>query len=289
MMFYSNRYMFYAKYLSDVRIYFEQTMPMAAGVGFDCYTKYSSVDDSSSEDKIANEIDNSIDKYLDAVKREQLTSFAHESGSNLYERYKNSGRPWDEFNRIQDKQYEVGSSCKIVVNDKVINLRGKPDVYGFIDDSNSNANSNANIIVDWKVNGYCSKNPLSPKKGYVWYSKTGASHKDCLLLRHNGVEVNANGLQASNEEWYVQLVMYAMMLGFGIDTIIGIDQMVCGGGQMEIAMYRGVVGKRDIDIMRQKIEYMWDKIKSGVIFDDGPNPAVTEQLDKHPDSYVMFS
>ncbi len=109
-------------------------------------------------------------------------------------------------------------------------LMGKPDCsyinkYG------------TSVILDFKVNGFYSDYPVSPKPGYLRLrsgsenivTKLGP-HKDCMPMSHNGTLINvATYLERVDITWGRQLCFYAWLCGceIGSDFIVGIDQVVC--------------------------------------------------------------
>src|SRR6185436_14755744 len=106
-------------------------------------------------------------------------------------------------------------------------LLGKPDVH-FVN------NADHTVILDFKVNGYCSKTGASPNAGYLRLRSAGVTnlgmHKNCQPMMHNGMMINiASYLEDQDDDWARQLSIYAWLCGcpVGSDFLVAIDQLAC--------------------------------------------------------------
>ena len=147
---------------------------------------------------------------------------------------------------------------------------GKPDVFFSID--------GVVVILDWKVNGYCSIRGFSPLKGYSkirdgWDSPPSRSnnntHKDCIIDLWNGMEINvASGFEDIKPDWAMQCSIYAWLMGVevGGDFIIMIDQLACRGGKIRVAEHRNRVGEAHQKQIFNIANDLWEIVNSDWIF-----------------------
>ena len=105
-------------------------------------------------------------------------------------------------------------------------LKGKPDVF-YINENRDK------VILDFKVNGYCSNSSVSPMPGYVRLRSAAdqmpKTHKDAFVMK--GVNVGTY-LETLNEDWARQLSFYGWLCGcdVGSDFIVALDQLACAPG-----------------------------------------------------------
>jgi len=137
---------------------------------------------------------------------------------------------------------------------------GKPDVY-FIN------TEGCPIVLDWKVNGFCSKYNKSPAKGYVkvrdgWQGSpsrgAGACHKDALVVKTNGIKINCGiTMDEVDKKWATQLTTYAWLMGarVGEQFICAIDQLCCkpDGSKEETIPANGTTGAYILEVQQPKV------------------------------------
>jgi hypothetical protein len=130
------------------------------------------------------------------------------------------------------------------------------------------------IILDFKVNGFYSKYPVSPHKGYLRIYPGLYQHKDCVQCDHFGMKVNKlYTLNMINEEWASQLSIYSWLCGVdvGSDWIAGIDQIACDGKdarppKLRVAQHRTLVDKDFQQSLFNEAADTWEAINSDHIF-----------------------
>ena len=139
--------------------------------------------------------------------------------------------------------------------------------------------ADAEVVLDWKVNGYCSKSAVSPHKSYMlcrdgWVGKQSRSHDTChkefLGKPYKDIEINTSYLEASNPAWADQLTLYAWAMD-STDPVLSIHQIVgkampVGRPQLRVAQYRAKVSKIHQDRLRLRLVACWEAISSGHIF-----------------------
>lgn len=159
--------------------------------------------------------------------------FASENGDYVFECYKVSGM-FDKLVELLDKAIEP-PQFEFTVRKNIggVELLGKPDGYAKLPNGKS-------VVLDFKVNGYCSRSAVSPNPGFqicldgykaVKQSKShGTSHKNYRPVHLEGFgEISEGYLEDSNEAWAAQLTGYAWCLGEPVgteDTVLMIHQCV---------------------------------------------------------------
>jgi hypothetical protein len=243
---------FYWKYLSVLNLPEEpQTQAMSIGSAFDARVKsfiHSSLFGANHPD--ANKFD--FQTIFESQVAPQHRDWALSHSAYVFEQYKQSGALNDlmlNLERGHGQRFEF--EVKGIVHGKRegieedifgVTLLGRPDA--------SYINSHgAHVVLDWKVNGYCSKYPTSPKPGYLKLRQAGGvigkMHKDVHPMLHNGMIINAAAcLESVDEQWARQLCIYSWLLGeaIGGDQLFEIHQIVAKPGpnlpQLRIAEHR---------------------------------------------------
>lgn len=282
---------FYLKYLSDAAKDLPkdpQTQPMAIGSAFDAYCKSFLHNELCEHHKQTPDERFNIDNIFNAQVEEPLRDWAKDHGTYIFEQYRSSGALYDLLLEIKRTptpesvrfEFEVKgavSGVREAMSTKIGNviLLGKPDM------SFTNHEGHQ-VILDWKVNGYCSPNPASPMTGYVRMRAAGrheyGSHKQARITMYNGMKINfIHKLNDLNKDWATQLAIYSWLMGnpVGGDAIFAIDQVVCSpnptvGGlpQLRFAEHRLLIdGEWQVQLFRE-ICNMWDVITSDHIFRD---------------------
>ena len=143
------------------------------------------------------------------------------------------------------------------------------------------------IILDWKVTGYCAKQPTSPTPGYLicrdgWdfrYCKPSRSHHKMhpavQKTRLGALTISNQPLEACDEQWAVQLTTYAWLLGEPVGTInfVAAIEQLCGQPvpghdqpNLRIASFRGLISPGFQETLVGMYTQCWVAYKSGHIF-----------------------
>lgn len=200
----------------------EQTKPMAAGSGFDYLVKKALGWDGEAE---------------------PVSDWGLVAGSDLLTAYKQSGA----FASLASMIGEAVMESSVTREVSGVLMTGKPDLFWY-----SNGKP---IILDWKVNGYCSR--ASPKTGYVALYEEGKpaiSHKQAMVSLVNGVPCDISTWFEG--DWAIQLMTYAWLLGceVGASPILGIiDQLACEGS----VRIRTARHCRQISCDYQRLVFSW--------------------------------
>lgn len=275
---------YYLEYLADVKApRLPQTMPMSIGSSFDAHVKshlHEALFGKNHDPKFE------LTTLFEAQVEPQNRSWARDHGQHAFELYKRSGALSDLLIDLQHATNEPRFELDIkgTVGGRRDNgeyqhfegliLNGKPDVF-YIN------RHGCHVILDWKVNGWCSRSNVSPMKGYVRLRQTTGTlvttqHKDCMLLPHKGSLINHGMcLEDGDKSWAAQLSIYSWLCGceIGSDFIAAIDQFACKpSGEkyptVRIAEHRLLVSKQFqwsiIDIAKD----LWDRIQTGHFFKD---------------------
>lgn len=265
-----DRVEFYFRYMMKAK-QLPQTQPMAVGSAFDAYVKawimerlYGSVTINGKSTDLRGLFEQQVDS--------QHHAWAWDAGREAMDLYRDSGALSDlmlELDEGTDHRFET------IVQGKIsgVPLLGRPDLCF--------KKGDVNVIIDWKVNGWCSAKPPSPVPGYkmcrtlkdgVWKRKT---HASAVVLR--GIDV-VNKMEDLNAAWATQLSIYAWVLGVevGEEFICGIDQLV---GRNRVSSLRNKVSGPWQHALLAEICDIWIRIQQGCIFDEVPGgPSNTERI-----------
>jgi len=279
-LFFSDREEFYIRYLADERPPRPpQTRPMSVGGAFDAYVK------SFLFKKLFGKTDPQFElqTIFEAQVEEQNRDWARIHGAHAFNCYRYSGALADLMleleQAVHDPRFEFTVENRVAHEDFAdgVPLLGKPDIY-FV------TKNRHHVILDWKVNGYCSQSNTSPKPGYIkirdgWIEGSAphsrshnTMHKDCQPMMIDGLSVNLAGyFEDVAIDWANQMIIYAWILGeqIGAQFIVGIDQLACKGSGTEyplirIASHRARVSCDYQKVLNRQIKYMWTRIN-----DDG--------------------
>jgi len=275
----SDRDEYYLRYLADFpppKI--PQSKPMSIGSAFDAYAKSYLVEKLYGKGmKPEFEFDTIFCSQVDIHNRD----WAIVHGKHAFDQYRSSGALADlmlELSRADGSprfEFEVEGRIPHESVIEGVPLLGKPDLY-------YKSNVGAHIIVDWKVNGYCAKTGVTPKKGYVRILDPDKgrdhnhSHKDAHLMRIGGIDINiAQYFEDVDLDWARQLVIYGWLLGepVGSNFLIAVEQLACRPAAIEfpkirIASHRGRASEGyQLGLLKQAAS-IWMSISRGHIFDE---------------------
>jgi len=261
---------FYMKYLSRMKApLFLQTQPMSLGSAFDAYVKSYIIEALSNAKGYKYSDDYKFEKLFEKQVESHNRAWAREHGKICFDRYKASGALASLMLELNagDKapRFEFRMLGKIGPNPegKTVPIVGVPDLYF----QNS---MDAHVVIDWKVNGYCSKYPQSPKPFYTicrdsWVGNqsrnNNQSHKETMTALQKGILVDiAHHMETVDEQWAMQLTTYAWLLGepVGGDFIVGIEQL--SGASVRVASFRNRVSKAYQEKLLTRYQNAWDAV-----------------------------
>lgn len=282
-----NKEEFYLRYLAEDRPpRFPQTKPMSVGSAFDAYIK------SHLQQALFGKSD--FKALFEAQVEPQNREWAIEAGEYCFHCYKTSGAIADLMlqliNSPTDPRFEfttrgiVNTGLDpngIIGNVGDVVLLGKPDAAFVTKDG-------AHVILDWKVNGFCSKYNISPMPGYVmirdgWTSEraqrskgSNTHHKTCWPTVERGIRMNVTTpLNKVAEDWAIQLSIYSWLSGeeVGSKFICAIDQLCCKPDRMDEPLIRVAQHRNYIDTdfqlrLYDEISQIWEIVHSDHIFRD---------------------
>jgi hypothetical protein len=241
---------------------------------------------------------------LDALFESQVEKHNHDEamamGEHVYGDYVQTGAYDELLELMQDAQGEPRFEFDAGLTIGGVPMFGKPDCQ-FIHKSGTN------VILDWKVKGYCSKYGASPSKGYSlcrdgadWVERNltkpqlkkrdegievagknsrsnGKEHDKYLAMDHHGITINQGYLETCNEVWATQLSIYSWLCGQEVgdeNSIVCIDEIVCkfmGEGQkplLRIGTHKARLSKVFQEQLFGKIKLLWETIQSNHLFAD---------------------
>lgn len=261
---------FYRRYLADDRPPRDpQNHYMAVGSAFDAYVKV---------DLHKRFVDDGDPKYafqtlFEAQVEPQCRDQALVDGKTVYDAYKKSGAYADlciDMDNCINPRFEADIDAEIT-HPKLegsIKLFGKPDVM-YIN------KHGARVIHDFKVNGFYSNSPPSPKTGYLKMFPGLSMHKSVVPRKHKGFTINGSAFIHSNcLDWSEQLSIYAWVMGedVGSDYILSVDQLVCNKHKKEIrvAKHAGLCSDTWQHDLFRRLHRCWYACKNEHVFVDLP-------------------
>lgn len=261
---------YYLRYLADNRPpKMPQTDAMSVGSSFDAYVKAELCKDLFGTPPEGFDLATLFETQVEPQNRD----FALVAGAVCMKAYKESGAYMRLMAQLRkaSKPPRFEFSARGLVNG--VPVMGKPDLQYCND-------IGADVIVDWKVNGYCSKSGASPKKGYVlcmdgWHGKQSRTHnkvhKDCHLFKLGGTLINIGCFfEEVDVRWARQLVTYGWLGGeeIGSNFVIQIEQLACkqGGHQIRCATHAGRASKQFQEETAEQYRIAWKAIQEGHIF-----------------------
>ena len=273
-----NREEFYLQYLADFRPPRPPQMDyMSIGSAFDAYVKaalHEALFGAGADPQF--EFDTIFVQQVEEHNRD----WALIHGEHAFERYVLTGS-YDELlaallESRTDPQFEFTVTKEV----NGVPLLGKPDCRYV-------HKNGAHVILDWKVNGYCSKHGASPYKGYRiirdgWNLKekkatrgAGGAHKLYEEIEHMDMAVGGHFLELASKDWADQLSIYAWMLGEevgGEDAVVCIDQLACKPGPstfpwVRVANHCCRLSETWQTSLVERLTDCWSTITSGHIFE----------------------
>lgn len=290
---------YYVQYLAETKVARSpQTMPMAVGSAFDAYVKaslqrrfnlpFEAFPFESEEAALERNIENAI-----------MRPEAAQIGQRLLQAYKDSGA----YGLLCEEALDGNDVNQIRMEvDGTVELWGIPFVYKpdfqFISSMKTISGRPLPGIIDWKVNGYCSRSNVSPRGGFIsvrdgWkgapHSRGNfAPHKNANVVKIGSrLEINRNDdfyrPSGACDDWCIQLTIYALgaCKNMGIEPgdsplYVGIDQLACktiqvdGASEPErlprVAIHRWFVTPHIIATLQERVERMWETINSDHVF-----------------------
>lgn len=287
--------LFYQRYLSPHSQLLPrepQTRPMAIGSAFDAYIKsylFSALFGPSTPGSDHY----SFDALFTSMVEEHNRDWALPNGEYVFQQYKQSGvlqdlltslltskSPRFEFSIYgQVSGYREGVQTHIAT----ISLGGKPDLSFIVPNPNPNQDApeeDIHVILDFKVNGFLSKNKLSPTKGYVSLKAPNldyGSHRGSIFTRYGPLVVNSSiPISESDPHWATQMTIYAWITGSSPGSssfIAAIDQLVCNdsnGGirlpTIKVASHRSFISERFQTQLFSRLHSLWEIVSSSPLY-----------------------
>ena len=268
--------LWYLKYCADEQLpRSEQTKPAAVGSAFDALIKARLYKHYYNE--VAIDHPYSARTLLAQQVNPDLMDWATNAGIHCLTQYERCGALADILLEThQPPQFEFPLRQTLTLDGLEVPVYGIPDMsYHY---------NGYTIILDWKVNGYCAKSVTSPTPGYLicrdgWdfrYCKPSRSHRkmhpDVVKKQLADLTISSQPLEASDEQWAVQLTTYAWLIG-GDNDFIGAIEQLCGQPvpghdqpNLRIASFRGQVSKGFQETLVGMYTQCWLAYKSGHIF-----------------------
>jgi hypothetical protein len=283
-----SREAFFLQHLVDIRPpKTPQTNAMSVGASFDAYVK-------SALHEACFGVGANPQFQFDAIFQEQveehIRDWALEAGKYAFECYKKTGAYDELLADLLESKESPKFEFKVVGEVNGVPVLGKPDCRYV-------HKNGAHVILDWKVNGFCSKYGASPYKGFrlvrdSWDTdekkpsrNNSQSHGMYIPKDHQGIEIGTHYLEETCQDWADQLSIYGWMLGEKVgdeSVVVCIDQLACkprqgGWPWIRIANHRCRISKPWQTSLALRLQNCWKAIESQHIFDD----LTKEENDAH--------
>jgi hypothetical protein len=270
---------FYLKHLAEVRApKIPQTDYMAVGSAFDAYVKselHAALFGKGADSRFE----------FDAIFSEQVEKHNHDfgiaAGEYIFKCYKQVGAYDELLRELEQSEFTPQFEFRLDGQINGVPLMGKPDCRYIHKEG-------AHVILDWKVNGFCSKYGSTPYKYYAMIRdgwkiddakpsrSNGKSHKGFKSIIHKSIEIGSCYLEETCKDWADQLSIYAWMLGEKVgdeNVIVCIDQIACKYRELQfpllrIANHRSRISANWQNGLVERLTKCWDTIQSGYIFTD---------------------
>ena len=225
-LFEKDREEFFLKHLAGNRPdRIPQEHPASVGSSFDARVK-------AALSEVLGIPGNTFEDLFEAQVEPQNRDWALPAGKYVFEQYQMCGAYDDLVDNPEDGATEVHFEFKVDREVGGIPFSGKPDCRFVIRPSDRVVQ----VVLDWKVKGFCSKNTTSPSKGYRlvrdcggWPKPSrnnGEAHNLYLAYDHFGFEVSAGFMETCNDEYADQISVYGWLLGQepGDENVAGHDR-----------------------------------------------------------------
>ena len=235
-----------------------QTQPMSIGSAFDAYVKNYMFETLFGKTDGQFDFETIFESQVEPHNRE----WALVEGARAFELYKNCGALADLLLELENAADEPRFEFTVKGVIEGVPLLGKPDVW-YVN------KAGCPVILDFKVNGWCSKYATSPKRGYVRVRPgNGEPHKKAIIDTVNGVKINiAEFLESIESTWAQQIATYAWLCGAGVGDyfIVAVEQLC---GRDRVAEHRCAIGSDFQHAVIAKYKELWEIIHSDHIFRD---------------------
>jgi len=287
----SDREAFFLKYLADFKQPDGvQTLAMAAGSAFDAYVK------SALHKHIFGNYGEcyGLDQLLEAQVDESVISEAREVGAYIFDRYCKCGAYSELLDLLCRSDDAPRFEFTLLGEVNGVPLIGKPDCWF--------THKGTHVVLDWKVNGYCSSTPTSPKKLYASCRDTWSSeeakptrggdgpHKSYVPMDFADLSIGSHWLDDVDKSWADQLSIYTWMLGAPIgseNVVTCIDQIVAKPAEprplLRVAQHRCRISSFWQHSLQNRLTDCWRTITSGHIFTE----LTREESDSRCEVLVM--
>ena len=205
-----------------------------------------------------------------------MREFASVAGAHVFDAYCYSGAYRELLDELADAAEPPQFEFTLSEGVRGIPLLGKPDCQ-------FRTKQGAHVMLDWKVNGYCSKYSASPNKLYSMVRdgqeqkkpsrNAGNPHKGYVPMEFKGLTIGTHYLEATNESWADQLTIYGWMMGEQVgseDMVVRSDQIVAkpskDGPILRVANHKARISTFWQHRLMRRLQDAWEVLNSEHIF-----------------------
>jgi hypothetical protein len=263
---------YFVRYIAPVKAAnFPQVQAMAIGSAFDARVKTALSHALFGTGFVFEEI-------FESQVEEQNRDWALEESKYVFAAYKTAGAYDELLAELQKSNIPPRFEFSIEGVVGGVPMLGKPDCHfrlGEID-----------VILDWKVRGYCSKYAQSPTKHYRIVRdghklkasrNSGEPHPGYMPIDLQGVEIHAGYLEYANPTYADQTTMYGWLLGLEVgseNVVCRIDELCCKPCEprplIRVANLVARVSKDYQLGLLNRYQTLWDNVQTGLFFDLDP-------------------
>ena len=275
----SDKEEFFFKHLATVRPpRMEQKNYMGMGSAFDAFVK---AELHTALFGAGTDVEFEFDTIFCNQVEPQNRDFCMAAGQYVFDAYKSCGAYDDLLTDLQGGEFEPQFEFRADKKIDGVPLMGLPDCRYI-------HKTGAHVILDWKVNGFCSKHGATPYKYYSlirdgWGGdeakasrSNGKSHPGYSKMTHKGVEIGSHYLHETCPDWADQLCIYSWMLDEpvgGEDVIVCMEQIAAKFRKdkyplLRIANHRCRIQEAWQNELVQRLTSCWKVVNSDHIFRD---------------------
>lgn len=246
---------YFLRYVVEPRLEREpQGKPASVGSAFDAYIK-------------ADLSGDPFDELFESQVEEQNRDFALGAGEFVYTEYKKTPA-YKELKELVAKAVKKRFECTIEVDCFGVPLLGKPDCCLTFE-------CGIDLILDWKVNGYCGKRTTSPNQGYrrIYNTFEGGrnhdiAHKNFKPKMLGDFEVSEQYMEDINDKWADQLCTYGWALDQTSDFIYEIHQVSAKPSAipdrplLRVSTYRSGIRQSYRDHLETRYTENWNAVQN---------------------------
>ena len=290
--FWKDREEYVLRYLVDTKIpRAPQEYPASIGSAFDAKVKSFLHKRLVGDGNPKYEFESLFESQVESQNRD----WAMDNVDHVYASYETSGMLDDLLELMEKSTVEPRFEFDVYGDVRGVPVLGKPDCVFKV--------GTLWFVLDWKVNGYCSKRGISPTKGFRlckdgWvgdkqsktHGKPHGMYSIDLDSRFGVAEHYMEDCGQDGVKWAEQLSMYGWSLGLPIgdeNVVLMIDQLTCkpipeAKPAIRVSNYRCRVRDSFQELLASRLQECWERIqKPETVFDSKDSAEQFQTLNEY--------